>query len=824
MRKKRPTKIYLFYFALLFVFKANAAIIEGKVYDEENSPLPFCNIYIKGSTNGCASNEDGYFSLVAEPGDHILVFQYIGYKKKEISVHVTESNIALKIQLELDVTKLDEVIIRSDREDPAYEIIRQAIDHREEHLREINAFTCDVYMKGMQKLTDAPDKILGVELKTVLDLDSNNAGIVYFSESFSQFNFQFPDRTKEIMVASKVSGKSDQFSWNDARSIQISFYNNIVQPAGLTQRGFVSPVSSNALFFYDYKLLGTFIEDGDFINKIEIIPKRKSDPVFSGIIYIKENDFRIYSLDVITTKSQGLEFIDTLNIAQEYYKMPDDRWAVLSTKFNFNYSILGIRGMGYFNAFYKNYNLNPSFDSRFFDAEVSKIEEGSNERDSVYWSVIRPIPLTTEEKDDYYIKDSLQLIKETPAYRDSMDRVFNRFSPGDLITGYNYRNTEHNLFISTSSLPEFLQYNTVEGWLIDPSVTFTKQYANNMEFALRPDFRYSFTTNHVRPWLSTRFIYDAISSGTITMSGGLKMSQFNDKGISPLSNSIFTLFRERNFLKIYEKTFIALSHNREIKNGLSFYSGFEYAKRKSLSNYTRLNPLVDVDERNFTANSYPFAPSDKDVVLSDKFQMTLTVRFVPEQLYMTTPTEKYILESKYPTFILNYQKAIPGIFNSKINSDYLELTVDDNIKLNLQGNITYALRTGFFIQADYIEVPDEIHFAGNETNISSLQPTAFFLLPYYYASGDDLYLEGHIQWHTEGFIFNKLPLFKQLKLQPVFAFNYLYNNQAKNYVEFSAGIEHILKFARVDFAYTPYNFDDTYVYNVKYKFLLGIGF
>ena len=824
MIKQVCLKFILIHAAILFAFEINASTIEGIVHYENGAPLPYCNIYLKETTNGCASNELGYFNLIVDPGNYILIFQYIGYKKKEVPVHIVDATIYLNINLELDITELQEVVIKSDREDPAYEIIRNAIEHREEHLKEINSFSCEVYMKGMQKLIEAPDKILGIDLKSILDLDSNNAGIVYLSESVSQFNYKYPDQTKEIMVASKVSGNSDQFSWNDARGIHLSFYNNIVQPAGLTQRGFVSPIASNALFFYDYKLVGSFVEEGTFINKIEVIPKRNSDPVFSGLIYIVENNFRIYSLQLTTTKTQGLEFIDTIHIAQEFIKMPDDRSVVLSTKFNFTYSLLGIKGIGFFNAFYKNYNLNPVFDDHFFDAEVSKIQEGSNRRDSVYWSDIRPIPLTNEEVIDYHSKDSLEITKATPAYKDSVDHVFNRFSIGDLLTGYNYRNSVNDITLSTSALPEFLQYNTVEGWLVNPSITYTKTYKNKNEFSFRPDFRYSFTNNRLRTYFNSRVLYDPVASANIRISGGVKISKFNLRGISALSNSIFTLFRERNFMKIYEKTFIALSHDREILNGVFLETGLEYADRSRLSNYTRLNPLVDVDEWNFTPNSYPFAESEKDVILSKIAQFNFSVRFVPKQLYMSTPGEKYILEAKYPVFILNYQKTVPGILGSKINSDYTELLMSDQIKLNLQGNLTYELRSGFFIQANYIEVPDEIHFAGNETNFSSVQPNAFLLLPYYYASGDDPFFEGHLQWHTEGFLFNKLPIFKQLKLQPVFSFNYLYNEQAKNYTEFAAGIEHIFKFARFDFAYTPYNFSDTYAYNVKFKFLLGIGF
>ena len=58
--------------------------------------------------------------------------------------------------------------------------------------------------------------------------------------------------------------------------------------------------------------------------------------------------------------------------------------------------------------------------------------------------------LTDEERTDYHQKDSLMVIKETDAYKDSMDRIFNHISAGDLISGYNYRNTKNHLFINTN--------------------------------------------------------------------------------------------------------------------------------------------------------------------------------------------------------------------------------------------------------------------------------------------------------------------------------------------------------------------------------------
>ena len=42
-------------------------------------------------------------------------------------------------------------------------------------------------------------------------------------------------------------------------------------------------------------------------------------------------------------------------------------------------------------------------------------------------------------------------------------------------------------------------------------------------------------------------------------------------------------------------------------------------------------------------------------------------------------------------------------------------------------------------------------------------------------------------------LFRKLPLFKQLKVEPVFSCNLLSTDQTPGYMELAAGIEHILR-------------------------------
>ncbi|MBP8067331.1 MAG: carboxypeptidase-like regulatory domain-containing protein, partial [Pedobacter sp.] len=275
---------------VLFVAVSLSAVaqhqISGKITETNGEPIPFASIYIKNTTKGVSANADGVYKLTAEKGAITLIFKAIGFKTTERTIQLNTNILANQVLAPESYT-LNSVIIRSDAEDPAYAIIRKAVRERKKHLNEVNAFSTEVYIKGLQKLVGAPKKFLGMDIQKELELDSSRKGILYLSESQSAFSFQRPNKIKEEMVSSKVSGRNNAFSYNKASDMIINFYENLLlEGSGLSSRSFVSPIADNALFYYKYKLLGTTEESGITINKIQVTPRRKNDPAFRGVVYI----------------------------------------------------------------------------------------------------------------------------------------------------------------------------------------------------------------------------------------------------------------------------------------------------------------------------------------------------------------------------------------------------------------------------------------------------------------------------------------------------------------------------------------------------------
>ena len=82
--------------------------IEGSVFDETQQPLPGVSVFVKGTANGTSTDFDGFFTLNTVSNGATLVFSYIGFKTREVTI---SNGDALNITLQEDVNALDEVVV-----------------------------------------------------------------------------------------------------------------------------------------------------------------------------------------------------------------------------------------------------------------------------------------------------------------------------------------------------------------------------------------------------------------------------------------------------------------------------------------------------------------------------------------------------------------------------------------------------------------------------------------------------------------------------------------------------------------------------------------
>ncbi|GGW64847.1 carboxypeptidase-like protein [Winogradskyella epiphytica] len=794
--------------SLFIVFSSFlSAQITGHITDQNKKALPFVNILIENTYKGTTSNDDGYYELnITSPKSYTIVFSYLGYKTVKKTVTIEKFPYQLDITLVEESVSLGEVIIDAEN-DPANAIMRKAIAQRKANLEKINSFKADFYSRGLLKIKDAPEKIMGQEVGDLGGaLDSTRSGIIYLSETISKLQFLSPDKLKETITASKVSGNDNGFSFNSALDVDFNFYNNTISFGN----EMISPIANNAFGYYRYKLEGIFYDDrGNLINKVKVIPRRTNDPVFTGFIYIVEDQWDIYAVELSLTGTQARNpLIDLVSIQQSFsYSETNDIWARISQSIDLKFGIFGIKGEGRYTAVYSNYEFNLGLTRKDFDREIIAFEKEANKKDSIFWNTIRPVPLTNEERVDYIKKDSIQIVQKSKPYLDSIDTAKNKFRLENIL-GYTYQNSHKDYRVGFDIPALATQFNTVQGYTPTATVFFTKNYDDfNRYFRVNGNFVYGVSDKRLRANGSLTYKFNSISHTFLTLSGSVAAEQFNPSTpISPLINSISSLFFEDNYMKLYDKSYLALNYSGELFNGFRLYTGLSYERRKALFNTTNQTFFNDENDV-YTSNNpldetaYGIAPFETHHIIKG----TISARINFGQEYVSLPNAKFnVGNSTYPTLYLGYEKGF-GATNSDYNFDQIKIRVEQSFNIKDKGRFMYNLRAGKFFNADDIAFMDYQHFNGNQTHVSTKgnYTDVFNNLSYYSHSTNDSYFEGHLEHSFKGFLLGKVPVLNKLNFNLVVGAHLLATPDFKPYQEYSVGLDNIgwgkWRFLRVDY-------------------------
>ncbi|MFT5892110.1 MAG: hypothetical protein ACI9Y7_002219, partial [Dokdonia sp.] len=598
---------------------------------------------------------------------------------------------------------------------------------------------------------------------------------------------------------------------NTAIDANFSFYENTIK----LNAQLISPIGINAFSYYRYKLIGTFYEQGKIINKIEVTPRRPKDRVFSGVIYIVEDEWQLYGVD-LSTNGEAIQvpFIESLNFKQNYkYDEEYKQWVKISQVIDFSFGFLGLKGDGRFTAGYSDYNFTPNFTKKSFTNEVLSFAEESNKKDSLYWEEKRPVPLTVVESEDYLKKDSIQVIRKSRKYLDSIDTRGNKLKILDPITGYSYTNTFKRRRFSYDGLLNGVGYNTVQGWNGATGLNYFTWSDDDYTKTLYAfaKVNYGFSDDRLRYTGGFTRQFNQKNRARLSVTGGVETKQFNaDDPIANSVNTVTSLFFERNYLKIYERSFVDVAYTQEVFNGLRLWGNVSYEDRKGLANITD-QTFYPQDDLVFTSNNprdpqnlFPQDPTGVDDHTIVKTQVTARINF--GQKYYNYPTAKFnIPNDRFPTLFLTYEGGL-GADEDKLNYTQLRANVRQGFNIGNKGRFNYNLSGGTFLNsANGASFIDYQHFNGNQTrvNLDGNNLNRFSLLPYYERSTNQGYFEGHVEHNFKGWILGKIPGINRLNFNLVAGAHVLSTQDNRPYTEYSIGLDNIgwgkFRFLRVDY-------------------------
>ncbi len=782
------------------------AILNGKITNSFGAPLGYASVYVKGYTKGTVANAEGFYSIELPAGNHTIVCAFVGYQKAEQKITVAKEAITLNFTLNFQQTELKTVEVKANAEDPAYAIIRNAIKKRKDYLNEVKQWQAMVYMKGMIRTYEVPESILGVKFKPNRDIiDSTGKGIIYFSESLTKYFRQLPDKFKEEVVSAKVSGNSRGFGFNSPNDLEINLYENNISISGLNSRGFVSPISDNALNFYRYKYDGSYFEDGKEVLRVKMMPKRKYEPLFAGgFIEIMDGSWRVHGVNLYLNKESQIEMVDSLHIRQQLFPVGKKLWMPQNTEIVATFGMFGFRAGASFIAVYSDYETGKNMDDVFATRVIKSIDTAANKKSVEYWDSIRPSPLTAEERLDYLKKDTFERKSHDPHYLDSLDRISNKFGLFKTLfrgSGYINRNEKVRCYLPPLALG--IQYNTVEGWNYELAPSFRK-WGDTGAFVINTRFRYGFGNTHFNASgsYSQTFGRNYRKRWNVTFAGGKNVYQINPgEPIIPINNTVSTLLYTVNHMKIYEKAFGTISARRTTMNGMRLGIAMSYEDRTPMENTDTTYMWRHFKDRSFSSNYPPELPPG----YFEKHQAlitTFTLRWQPGVQFMEYPTRRYVVESDKPVFNFTITKAWRNIFGADADFGKWLLSVEDNINMKLAGSLDYYAEVGGFVRNKNVQLPDWRHFMGNRTVLASPFVRSFQLAPYYANSTKDHFFSaGHIEWHLNGLVTNKIPMIRKWNWNLVTGSNAFIVDMNHNYLEMFVGIENIFKIFRVDWVY-----------------------
>ena len=550
--------------------------------------------------------------------------------------------------------------------------------------------------------------------------------------------------------------------------------------------------------------------------------------MFSGTIYIVEDQWTIYALELNITGTQTkIPAVDIITLKQSFsYSETNMIWALISQSIDFEYKFLSIKGNGRFTAVYSNYEFNIPITKKDFGREIVTFQTNANKKDSLFWNTVRPVPLTQEEYTDYIKKDSIQIIRESKTYLDSIDRVRNKFKLGSVL-GYTYQNSHKNFMVGYNFPLTNIKFNTVQGFSAKTNLFFTKNYDEYKRyFKVNATFQYGFSDKRLRATGLLTYKFNNVSRAFLTLSGGVTTAQFNSSNpISDILNTSTSLFFENNYAKLYDKSFMQINYSEELFNGLKLHSQLSYERRHPLFNTTDQVWYPKAD-KSYTSNN-PLNEASRGIAPFENhniFKASITTQISFAQDYLSYPDSKFNVDNDtYPTLVFSYKKGF-GSTNSSYNYDQIKARIYQSFNIANKGRFRYNIRGGKFFNANNIAFMDYQHFNGNQTHISTEgnYTNVFNNLEYYTTSTNNAYLEAHTEHDFNGFILGKAPLLNKLNFNLVIGVHLLAIPDFKPYQEYTIGIDNVgwgkWRFLRVDYIRSYQNGfqSDAIVFGLKF--------
>jgi hypothetical protein len=742
---------------------------------------------------------------------------------------------------------IEAITVTARGEDRAYRIMRNAIARAPHYRDQVAAYNAEVYLKGsvdVVKISSIVKAMGGEDFRKEVKEGDN-----FTDESVSEIDFSAPRTYRQRVIKQISNSPSDsggaQAEAQAMRMLNLNIYDHESEVflAGLI----ISPLSPGAFNHYKFVYEG-YVELGDrIINKIRVIPRRHSQQLVQGYLYIAEDHWNVHEIDLAGHMNliAGIDF----RLEANYDEAMAGVWMPENYRMAFDISVVGSK-------FAANYVASAKYNSLTESSALSKGDfsttspSASAEGTPPYQggeishaqAHVEPFTLAPPEKKltnhaayrlarraDRKIaaskKNKYDLTEELSRdYKVTVDSLANESDPefwdshrpvaltASELEGYRNRGVSATKEADTTARRET---STLTKMLMGTGSKPIKLGAKGGELLWRGLLSLNGGFNTVDGYYLgwTPVVYRKNFSGkadlTITPEAIWAINRHVGLGslktqlrYAPMRRGEFTLnagslsrdFHSEGGIRPIENTIASLFFRR---NYMKLYQDNFVAATNTidLANGLALTLSAKFARRlgleNSTGHSYFYREKrvyTPNITIPNHNALTVAakVTYTPAQYYRVINGRKVPVRSAWPTFFAEWRKGVSGVLGSSTDFDHIGGGVTQSISPGMGHGLTYMVRGGVFVNRNAMSFPDFHHFDTADIpllNTSIVGGEVFKLLPYYRFSTDDRYIQAHIAYSARFLILKLLPWFSNRLWQEGLQANYLSTPTLKHYTE-----------------------------------------
>ncbi len=563
----------------------------------------------------------------------------------------------------------------------------------------VNDYRADLYIKG--KLNIRKKNFMFRYLPKMFRMQKGVRE--YLMESYSDLHFTAPDIYDQKVKA----GYGTVFSGGFQATMLEYFHVNVYSATLLYDR-LLSPLAKNGKKYYRYQI-DTIMGGQDNLHyKIRFIPRTKSDQLVGGYMIVSSDVWSVREIR-FSGRSELLTFENLIKMGEvgEDNEFLPIRYE-FNVRFNFvgnvvdgsylaslDYSSIELKEKSKYRKEKKKFNLTESYTLR--------CDTNSLHLDSAYFASLRPIELMDDEKKLY---EDYAFRKDTTAMKPPSKRRVFWGEIGDFLLSDLNVDLSRIGSVKCSPIinPLLLSYSGSNGFSWRQDFKYNRLFSGDKLLRIVPRIGYNFTRKEFYWSANADFDYWPQKRGAIHVNFGngnrIYSSDVLDE-LKAMPDSTFDF--DQIHLDYFKDLYFNFRHSIEVVNGLELSVGFSAHRRTAVekTRFVVLNSSLPL--------ASDFLNKFKDTYIS--FAPRVRVEWTPCLYYYMNGKRKMNLHSAYPTFSVDYERGIKGVFKSTGQYERIEFDLQHHVRLGLMRNIYYRFGFGAFTNQEQLYFVDFANLA-----------------------------------------------------------------------------------------------------------------